>query len=890
VTGGNGQAPKLVRLSIDGTDISVPEGTLIIRAAEALGIEIPRFCDHPLLDPVGACRQCIVEVEGQKKPLTSCTTPVAEGMEVRTQHTSDMARESQEGMLEFLLINHPLDCPVCDRGGECPLQDQALAWGPGESRYIDPKRVYRKPIALSPLVALDRERCVLCARCTRFCDQVSGERFIELFDRGPAEQVAIAAGEDFRSPFSGNTVQICPVGALTSSTYRFAARPFDVRSQDTVCPHCASGCNIRVDVRRGEVVRHLARDNYEVNDAWLCDKGRYAFRFPDRDRATMPLLRVPGLEPVSYREVFEAIADRAREGRAAILAGGRLCDEDAYALSKLARTVFRTNDVDFRPPGQAGAGLEVEAAMASGMAVTYEDVERASVIVTVGLDSREELPILHLRIRKAWRKSRARVFEVGPRRTALSAIATWVPCPPDRLAQLGEFLPWEDDSGLWAALREAGEDAVVLAGPRVAEAEVGSGGLGGAEAWAARASETGARFAFVSRRAGERGALRAGLHPELLPGGRRVADGSGRGQVETTWRSEIPGERGRDAGGILGAAARREIEVLYLVGVDPLTDFPDQELVRSALANTPFTVVQDISVGEYAEYAEAVLPAAAFLERDGHFTDWEGRGQRLRPVRPPLGLSRPDWQIFQELSEVMGADMGFGSLDVLHEEMGELLAPRELTDPTRAAGGVDQGTPEEAAGSPDERAIPQAHESAGGEDEAATEETTEPEEGQTSGPEARQAAGTAEPSSQEGLAQGEGRARAPSGEDGEAYQGDQPEAEQGDVLLFSYPLLVDEGRLSVDAEELKATLEEEPFLEVHPQDAQRLGLEDGSRARIRTEAGEAELEVRISEGIVTGAAFVPWNQPGLRASILFRDRPRAKASVESVAQPEEATA
>ena len=862
MTDGNGRAPELVTLTIDGTEISVPTGTLIIRAAEALGIEIPRFCDHPLLDPVGACRQCIVEVEGQKKPLTSCTTPVTDGMVVRTQHTSDMANEAQEGMLEFLLINHPLDCPVCDRGGECPLQDQALAWGPGESRYIDPKRVYRKPIPLSPLVLLDRERCVLCARCTRFCDQISGERFIELFERGPAEQVAIAAGEDFRSPFSGNTVQICPVGALTSSTYRFAARPFDVRSQDTVCPHCASGCNLRVDVRRGEVVRHLARDNEDVNDAWLCDKGRYAFRFPDRDRLTTPLLRVPGLEPVSFQEAFTAIADRARDGRVAVLSGGRLCDEDAYALSKLARTGLRTNDVDFRPPGQAGAGLDVEAAMASGMPVTYRDVERASVIVAVGLDTREELPILHLRIRKAWRKNGGRVFDVGPRRTALSAIATWVPCPPDRLPQLGEFLPWEEaGSELWSALRDAGDDAVILAGPRLAEATSGPGAPGGAEAWAARARETGARFAFVPRRAGDRGALRAGLHPELLPGGRRVADGSERSAIGNAWGAAVPETPGRDARGVLEAASRGEVDVLYLVGVDPLTDFADHELVRAALGNVPFTVVQDLTVGEYAEYVEAVLPAAAFLERDGHYTDWEGRGQRLRPVRPPLGLARPDWQIFQELSEVLGADMGFTSLDALHEEMGAVLAPRAVSDPQRATGGVDQSTPEEATGSPDERAVAQAHDSVGGEDEEATAETTEPE--------------GDEPAT------------------GQAAGGARPEGDHSDLTLFSYPLLVDEGRLSVDADELKAALEEPPFVEIHPDDAQRLSLRDGGRARVRTPAGEADVEVRVSDGIVPGAAFVPWNQPGLRASKLFRETLRSGAAVEAVeeeAVPEEATA
>src|SRR5437762_9731322 len=245
-------AADLVTLSIDGKEVTVPKGTLIIRAAEQLGVEIPRFCDHPYLDRIGACRQCYVEVEGQRKLMTSCTTPVAEGMVVMSQNTSDQARTAQVANLEFLLLNHPLDCPICDRGGECPLQDQALAYGPGDSRFREAKRTYKKPLPLSPLVSLDRERCVLCARCTRFCDQISGDRFIELFDRGAAEQVAIALGEDFRSPFSGNTVQICPVGALTSTLYRFAARPFDLQHGDSVCPHCASGCNLRVDLRSGK--------------------------------------------------------------------------------------------------------------------------------------------------------------------------------------------------------------------------------------------------------------------------------------------------------------------------------------------------------------------------------------------------------------------------------------------------------------------------------------------------------------------------------------------------------------------------------------------------------------------------------------------------------------
>ncbi|MBA3552342.1 MAG: NADH-quinone oxidoreductase subunit NuoG, partial [Actinobacteria bacterium] len=633
MTDGNGAASEAVTLTIDGREVTVPKGMLIIRAAEQLGIEIPRFCDHPLLDPVAACRQCYVQVEGQRKLMTSCSTPVADGMAVQTQFTSADVADAQEAVLEFLLINHPLDCPVCDRGGECPLQDQALEYGPGESRYREAKRTYRKPLPLSPLVALDRERCVLCARCTRFCDQISGDRFIELFDRGAAEQVSIAPGEDFESPFSGNTIQICPVGALTARTYRFAARPFDLRSADTICPHCASGCNIRVDLRRGEVVRHLARDNRDVNDAWLCDKGRFAFSFADGpSRLSMPLLRERGLEPVSFGEALGAITSWARDARTAFLAGGRLSDEDAYALSKLARSAFATNDVDFRTAGTAHVPLEIEAAQAAGMPVTYHDVERAKTIVVAGLDAEQELPILHLRIRKAVHNGGARVVVVHPRRTRLWDVADHLLCRPgeeaDVLGRLGAG--GEDADGEGAAIREArevirnaGEDLVVLAGPRLADVP------GAVAAAAALAADAGGRFGFLCRRANDRGALRAGLHPALLPGGRSILDDAARSQVEVAWGTLLPERPGRDTSAILEAAAAREIDLLFLVGVDPLDDFPDGALARRALENVPHKVVIDISSGPLAIYADAVLPAAPYLEKDGHYTDWEGRSQRL---------------------------------------------------------------------------------------------------------------------------------------------------------------------------------------------------------------------------------------------------------------------
>ncbi|MFN2545082.1 MAG: NADH-quinone oxidoreductase subunit G [Actinomycetota bacterium] len=814
-------ASESVTVKIDGKEVTVPTGTLIIRAAEQLGVEIPRFCDHPFLDPIGACRQCYVEVEGQRKLMTSCTTPVGPDMVVMTQATSEQAKQAQVANLEFLLLNHPLDCPICDRGGECPLQDQALAFGPGESRYIDPKRVYEKPLNLSPLVALDRERCVLCARCTRFCDQISGDRFIELFDRGAAEQVAIAPGEDFRSPYSGNTIQICPVGALTARPYRFAARPFDLQHADTVCPHCASGCNLRVDTRRGQVVRHLARDNVDVNDAWTCDKGRFAFRFPDsEDRLKTPLLRDHGLEPVAFEEAFADIARRSAGKRVAFLVGGRLCDEDAYALSKLARTAFGTNDLDHRRYRSGDIPAGIEARVAAGQGLTYQDVERASTIVVVGLDTEQELPILHLRIRKAVRERGARVFVIHPRRTRLWDVAEHILCPPggegevlERLSAVAGDYGGEHhvpstaaiEERIIAMLRHAAEGTVVIAGSRLAESP------GAVERAADLASAVGGRFALVSRRAGDHGAMRAGLHPALLPGGRFVGDAAARADLETVWGSGIPSEPGRDAHGILEAAARREIDVLYLVGVDPLRDHPDARLALHALRNVEHKIVQDINGSHLAPFADVMLPAAAFLERDGHYTTWEGRGQRLRPVRAAPGIARPDWEILQGLSVALDHDMGFTSLEAVHEEMADLLGPAG----SRSGGSGASGAPPRA----------------------------------------------------------EGAERPPRSEpDGTS---------QRNLTLFTYPLLVDEGRMLEAADELKAALQDPAFVEIHPEDAERLGIADGEPTQLRTEAGQAIVPARVTPEIAAGSCFVPFNNPGLQANILLSGRFVTGVAVEA---------
>jgi NADH-quinone oxidoreductase subunit G len=553
---------------------------------------------------------------------------------------------------------------------------------------------------------------------------ISGDRFIERFARGAGERVSIAAGEDFASPFSGNTIQICPVGALTATPDRFAARPFDLSSGDSICQHCASGCNVRVDIRRGEVVRVLARENPQTNDAWICDKGRFAFRGPDAaDRVTTPLIRDRGLEPASFGEVLSWIAGRCDGARVAFLTGGRLMDEDYYALSKLARTVLRTNDLDHRRD-EPGPLAEASAARRP-MAVTAQDLERAEVIVVAGLDAEQELPIVHLRLRKAAARG-TRIVVLHPRRTRLHDVADHVLCRPGQQATvLTEACEGRGPLGSIAeALREAGDAGVVLAGPRLAE--------GAADAALHLASTTGARFALAPRRANDRGALRAGVHPDLLPGGRRFEVGEERAEVEAVWGPIMAEAPGRSTMDILRACAAREIDVLFLIGVDPLRDLPDATLARRALDNVPVTVVQSLELGSLEPFADAFLPAASYLEKEGHLTDWEGRGQRIAPMRGPAGISRPDWEIFAGLAAAIGADLGFDTIGQLHEEMGRLLAPSGAPSGTFA-----EVTPRPVAG-------------------------------------------------------GDG------------------------VVLFTYPLLVDEGRLSERADELKAALEEPPFVEIAP--------------------------------------------------------------------------
>ncbi|WP_084495666.1 NADH-quinone oxidoreductase subunit G [Nocardia shimofusensis] len=717
----------LVTVVIDGVEVGVPAGTLVIRAAELIGIQIPRFCDHPLLEPVGACRQCLVEVEGQRKPVASCTQTVAEGMIVHTQLSSPAAERAQQGVMELLLINHPLDCPVCDKGGECPLQNQAMSTGRPESRFEGVKRTYPKPIPLSSAVLLDRERCVLCARCTRFSQQVAGDPFIELMDRGALEQVGTAQAQPFESYFSGNTVQICPVGALTGTSYRFRARPFDLVSSPSVCEHCASGCAQRTDHRRGKVLRRLAGDDPAVNEEWNCDKGRWAFTYAGlRDRITAPLLRGDDgeLHPVSWSEALAAAARglSGARGNAGVLVGGRVTEEDAYAYAKFARTVLTTNDIDFRARPHSLEEADFLAARVAGQGITvdYDRLERAPIVLLAGFEPEEESPIVYLRLRKAARRHGLPVFSLAPyasrglERMSGTLLATApggephlldalldagappnITAPPTVDAASGLSVSGIDVETLRGAgrlLREPG--AVIMAGERLAT-------VPGALSAAVRlAEETGATLVWVPRRAGERGAIEAGALPGLLPGGRPVCDARAREQVDAVWRcGELPTAAGRDTTGILDAAPR--LGALVVGGVEP-ADLPDPAAALAALERAPFVVSLELRHSEVTDRADVVFPVASVTGKAGTFRTWEGRARSFDTVLGDSTVLRTaaplsDLRVLHALSAAMGSSLGLPDPAAARAELtalgvwdGQPLAPpaHRAHPPTRPGPGT----------------------------------------------------------------------------------------------------------------------------------------------------------------------------------------------------------
>jgi NADH-quinone oxidoreductase subunit G len=666
----------LITVTIDGIEISVPKGTLLIRAAEELGIAIPRFCDHPLLDPAGACRQCLVEVtdmgngRGMPKPAASCTTTVMPGMVVKTQLTSVVADKAQQGVMELLLINHPLDCPVCDKGGECPLQNQAMSNGRADSRFRDAKRTFAKPIAISSNVLLDRERCVLCQRCTRFSEQIAGDPFIDLLERGALEQIGTSSEEPFQSYFSGNTVQICPVGALTGASYRFRARPFDLMSTESVCEHCSSGCALRTDWRRSKITRRLASPDEDVNEEWNCDKGRWSFNYAiQADRLLVPMVRNESgaLVETSWTEALERAAAGLREavdrGGVGVLPGGRLTEEDAYAYAKFARVALATNDIDFRARPGSAEELAFLGSHVAGMTpqhVSYASLEAAPAVLFVGLEPEEESPIVFLRLRKSTRHGETAVWSIAPFASR-------------GLTKLdGRLLPTRPGAEA-AAIRDLGDDvtealsvdgALILVGERLATSP------GALSAAAGLAASTGAKLAWVPRRAGERGAVDAGALPTLLPGGRPVDDAAARAEVERAWGTTVPAQTGRDTDAILRAAVDGSLAALVIGGVDP-GDLADPALAAEALERAGFIVSLEIRASAVTAAADVVLPVAPAAEKAGRYVTWEGRRRPFDLTITNTG-AMSDGRVLHALADELDVAFGLPTVAAARAELLQL--------------------------------------------------------------------------------------------------------------------------------------------------------------------------------------------------------------------------
>jgi len=621
--------PNLVMLSVNGREVAGRKGEMVIAAADRAGEYIPHFCYHPRMAPVGMCRQCMVEVEGPRGPMmvVSCMTPVADGQVVRTD--TEQVKRAQEGMLELLLANHPLDCPVCDKGGECPLQDQAFSHGPGESRYVESKRHYEKPIPISDLVFLDRERCILCDRCTRFADEVAGDKLIHFISRGNNTQVMTFPDEPFVSYFSGNTVQICPVGALTAKPYRFKARPWDLTQQESTCTTCSVGCRTVIQSSRDELLRYQGVDSDPVNWGWLCDRGRFNFEAINAERRlTAPMVRLDsGLVETSWNTALRAAASMVEDAVAAggpdsvaILGGARGTNEDAYAWAQLA-------DAIGTPMRDAQLGDGLPAGVLGLDRATIDEAAGAATVVLLAPDLKEELPVLYLRLRDAATHRRIRIVEFATHETGMSPYA-WRSIrfepggQPDAVAKT-----FADDD---VAAQLASGDVVVVAG-RANLAESADATVAALQAVLDAAPD--AKVLPALRRGNVVGALSLGL---------------------------APADRDHDAMAILRAAAAGRIELLVLLGADPLNDCPDNDLARKAIAGARRVLAIDTFPSESTQHADVVLAASAYGEKAGTTTNLEGRVTTVSQQVTATGTSRPDWMIAVELGLMIG-ERSFGA-------------------------------------------------------------------------------------------------------------------------------------------------------------------------------------------------------------------------------------
>jgi NADH-quinone oxidoreductase subunit G len=816
-----------IAIIVNGSSVDARPGELVIAACERAGVYIPRFCYHPRMTPVGMCRMCLVNIDTGRGPALSpaCMINVSPNMAIDTEAPN--VKKAQDGVLEFLLINHPLDCPVCDKGGECPLQDQTMAYGPGESRFIEEKRHFEKPIPISDLVYLDRERCILCDRCTRFAKEVAGDPLIHFMGRGNDTQVNTFPDDPFASYFSGNTVQICPVGALTATPYRFKARPWDLEEVGSTATVDSVGSRITVQSSRNVVLRYLGVDDDAVNWGWLSDKERFSFEALNSDaRLTEPLMRGDELGKLqrdgaqlvraTWAQALRAAAEAIKQAgpdKVGVLGGARLTNESAYAWAKLIKGLIGTDNVDC----QLGDGLPADFLFSLPRATIDDACAKGGVVVLLGPDPKEELGALYLRLRHAIIEDGVTVIELTPRSTGLSSYAAHhLYARPGEVDALARALvapadPTTDVAGVDAAaiaaargaLQSASQVTVILGRPSLAEAA----DVVVDAAVELRHGLAGVRFLSALRRGNVHGALDMGLAPGLLPGGVTLGDASD--DLLAAW-PKLPAQRGLDARGILEAAADGRITTLVLLGSDPLCDFPDGDLARRALDRVEIVIAVDLFVNTSVADADIVLAAAGPTEVSGTFTNLEGRVSPLAQQVTPPGTARADWIIAADLAVQLGHNLALESREQIWDEITRLSPAHSGVDTAAIAEGVVV------------RGGPVAYE-----------------------PEAR----TSAPDPATGASRSEGRSGA-------------------GLLLVATRTMYDQG-VGLQHSPSSAHLAPATSVRLNPVDFARLDVASGTTVRVTTGRGSIDAPAISDLGVPEGSAAMVFNQANASAASLI---------------------
>lgn len=833
----------LINLTIDDRAIAVPKGTLVVDAAAKLNIEIPVFCSHPKLDPVACCRMCLVEITGPRGPMlqTACSVPVAEGMVVKTE--TPQVKATQEANLGFILLNHPLDCPICDKGGECPLQDQTMRYGPGISALVEPKRHKNKHYMISESIVLDQERCVVCWRCIRYLEEWEDKPQLGLFERGGETLIDIQPGQPVNAKTSGNIIDICPVGALTNRVARFSYRPWEIERTASICTHCSIGCNVRLDSRTHKLRRIIGRENMAVNDQWICDKGRFAHAWVNHaERLTMPMVRRNGeLMATTWSDALQVVAEKLKgikqqHGADAIGAIGsaKLSNEGNYLLQRFFRQLIGTNNIDHRDGGDVAALATGLPALTDVMKPQYGPNPKIDTIFLFGVDPSEELPILDLHLKRAIRRGKAQLIIAHPRKIELTRYqgpflgynpgteATLLNGLTAAALAVKEAKEGEQPATLTAEVEELlrnlcgvdpaevaraatalakSQNALIIYGPMVARGEAGQNTLNGLTNLALITGHY-ERLAYVGLEANSQGCRDMGVLPNRLPGHASLGDSAARQRLETLWGGSLPSQPGKTYKAMLDSAGSG-LKALFVMGANPASERPEW---AANLDKLDFLVVQELFLTETAKLADVVLPAVSWAESDGTFTNLERRVQRApKAVRDPQSKAAPDWMILDHLATRMGVNWPYA------DEKG---ITAEITKAVPVYAGLtwdalgDQGLQWDANAV---RPQPESHEA-----------------------------------NQINLAQ----------------NGDYP------LTLVTGTVLFDGGNLFRQTEQMKPRIFP-AVVSVNPGDAAGLGVADGSPVQVTSAHGELILAIKLDAQVKPGTVWIPESLPGAPVGALL---------------------